>query len=222
MIAAEFHWRILLHDRSCTISRRMDEAGAPAGRPRGFDAARALDRAMSVFWDYGYARASYALLEAETGLHRQSLRYAFGDKEALFRRAIERYAERRGDEILAALTGGATPLAGIEAAFALWVRAADHRLGRGCLIVNAMAERGLQNSPAMIAARGGAARVRAGFEAAFRAAQEAGEIRRGPDPATLAVHAAALADGLIVNGRGGALHGAAGPVLAGFLAMLKP
>ncbi len=200
----------------------MSRERASAGRPRSFDESLALDRAVAVFWDHGFEGASYPALEAATGLHRQSLRYAFGDKAALFRRAMERYAERKTDEVLAALTSGATPQAGLVAAFALWTRDAEHPKGRGCLIVNAMAERGPEDSPAMAAARRAAGRLRAGFEAAFRAAQDAGEVRRDLDPATLAAQATALGDGLIVNGRGGVGVGAAGAVFDAFLTQLNP
>lgn len=199
----------------------MSRERTPAGRPRSFDEAEALDRAVAVFWDHGFGGASYPAIEAATGLHRQSLRYAFGDKAALFRRAMERYAARKTDEMLAALTGAATPLAGLAAAFALWTRDAEHPQGRGCLIVNAMAELGPEDSPAMAAARRASLRLRSGFEAAFRAAQEAGEVRRGLDPAILAAQAVALGDGLIVQGRGGVGPGAAAQVFDAFLTQLR-
>ncbi|MEL6262374.1 MAG: TetR/AcrR family transcriptional regulator [Cyanobacteria bacterium J06626_6] len=44
-----------------------------------------------VFWQQGFAKTTYADLEKATGLHRQSLVYAFGDKKALFESAIDYY-----------------------------------------------------------------------------------------------------------------------------------
>ena len=62
------------------------------GRPREFDADEALDRALEVFWRKGYEGASLAELTEAMGINRPSLYAAFGNKEALFRRAFDRYA----------------------------------------------------------------------------------------------------------------------------------
>src|SRR5947199_5777311 len=61
------------------------------GRPRQFDADLALDRALAVFWRRGYEGATLDDLTAAMGINRPSLYAAFGDKERLFRRALERY-----------------------------------------------------------------------------------------------------------------------------------
>ena len=61
------------------------------GRPRTFDADKALDRALKVFWRKGYEGASLSELTKAMGINRPSLYAAFGDKEALFRKALERY-----------------------------------------------------------------------------------------------------------------------------------
>ncbi|MFF3249220.1 TetR/AcrR family transcriptional regulator [Streptomyces sp. NPDC002870] len=65
----------------------------PIGRPRGFDADEALERAMLVFWEHGYEGASLACLTNAMGISTTSMYAAFGNKEALFRRALERYTE---------------------------------------------------------------------------------------------------------------------------------
>jgi AcrR family transcriptional regulator len=63
------------------------------GRPREFDEAAALDAAMRVFWEKGYEGASLDDLTAAMGINRSSLYSTFGDKEALFQKAIAHYAE---------------------------------------------------------------------------------------------------------------------------------
>ena len=65
------------------------------GRPREFDVERALDRALDVFWRNGYEGASIADLTAAMGINPPSLYAAFGNKEGLFRKALDRYAEHR-------------------------------------------------------------------------------------------------------------------------------
>ncbi|MEV4350111.1 TetR/AcrR family transcriptional regulator [Actinoplanes sp. NPDC049596] len=63
------------------------------GRPRGFDADAALDRAIEVFWEHGYEGASLTDLTSAMGINRPSMYAAYGNKEELFRRAVARYAE---------------------------------------------------------------------------------------------------------------------------------
>ncbi|MFC6631784.1 TetR/AcrR family transcriptional regulator [Microbulbifer taiwanensis] len=61
------------------------------GRHREFDVDEVLDAVLCVFWRKGYEGASYADLTAAAGVERPALYSAFGNKEALFRRALERY-----------------------------------------------------------------------------------------------------------------------------------
>jgi AcrR family transcriptional regulator len=63
------------------------------GRPRGFDAEVALEKAMLVFWEQGYEGASLTDLTAAMGISRKSLYAAFDNKENLFRRALQRYTD---------------------------------------------------------------------------------------------------------------------------------
>jgi AcrR family transcriptional regulator len=63
------------------------------GRPREFDAEEALERALHVFWRKGYEGASLSDLTEAMGINRPSLYAAFGNKEELFRKALDRYAD---------------------------------------------------------------------------------------------------------------------------------
>src|ERR1700686_4050790 len=64
----------------------------PLGRPRAFDPETALDRAMQVFWRKGYEGASLSDLTKAMRINRPSMYAAFGNKEALFRKALDRYS----------------------------------------------------------------------------------------------------------------------------------
>jgi AcrR family transcriptional regulator len=63
------------------------------GRPRAFDIDEALDRAVLVFWSKGFEGASLDDLTEAMGISRPSLYRAFGNKEDLFYKALERYTE---------------------------------------------------------------------------------------------------------------------------------
>ncbi len=64
---------------------------APRGRPREFCTDQALAAALGVFWAKGYEGASMADLTAAMGITKPSLYAAFGNKEALFRQALDLY-----------------------------------------------------------------------------------------------------------------------------------
>ena len=65
-----------------------------AGRPREFDTERALDIALDLFWEKGYEGTYLSDLTEAIGVNRPSLYAAFGNKEELFRKVLDRYMER--------------------------------------------------------------------------------------------------------------------------------
>src|SRR3954470_22891429 len=73
-------------------------AKRPRGRPRTFDRDQALARAMQAFWEKGYEAASMQDLLGAREISAPSLYAAFGDKEALFLEAVQRYHENVREE----------------------------------------------------------------------------------------------------------------------------
>ena len=116
--------RVAWTNAACiTISIGMESAlacPAPRGRPREFDVDAALASALRVFWLRGYEGASLTELTEAMGVTRPSLYACFGNKEALFRKALDLYEREK--------------LAYIETALeADTVRGVAERLLRGAL-----------------------------------------------------------------------------------------
>jgi AcrR family transcriptional regulator len=65
------------------------------GRPREFCTDAALAAALRVFWSKGYEGASMADLTEAMGITKPSLYAAFGNKEALFRKALDLYEREK-------------------------------------------------------------------------------------------------------------------------------
>jgi AcrR family transcriptional regulator len=63
------------------------------GRPREFDVQKALDAALLLFWRHGYEGTSLAALTRAMGINVPSLYAAFGNKETLFKKVLERYLQ---------------------------------------------------------------------------------------------------------------------------------
>jgi AcrR family transcriptional regulator len=71
------------------------EACTALGRPREFDVEEALEAALKVFWRRGFDGASLSDLTEAMGITRPSLYCAFGNKEALFRKALDLYEREK-------------------------------------------------------------------------------------------------------------------------------
>lgn len=109
---------------------------ARRGRPRKFDRAAALQRAMEVFWSKGYELTSLADLTEAMGINTPSLYAAFQSKEALFLEAVELYAGKNG----AVIWGGLEEAPTAREAFEQFLLASAQAFTRpevpaGCLIV---------------------------------------------------------------------------------------
>ena len=75
------------------IGMKRQKVTSALGRPRAFDAEKALDRAMQVFWRKGYLGTSISDLTDAMGIKRPSLYAAFGNKKSLFRKVLDRYSK---------------------------------------------------------------------------------------------------------------------------------
>jgi AcrR family transcriptional regulator len=95
----------------------MVEKSNLRGRPRSYDPDAALDCAAQVFWTNGFTDTSLDELGAAMGMGRPSIYNAFGDKEALFLRSLERFRRTIGSTPLQALRAEADVREGLAAFF---------------------------------------------------------------------------------------------------------
>src|ERR1700752_1532418 len=150
----------------------IQNAARPRGRPRSFDETGALEKAIQVFWSKGYDGVTIDDLVEGMGVGRPSLYAVFGDKRAIFLRALKAYAERKGAAAAKALLSPQTLRDSITGFLKFAVESATERgAARGCLIVcvaplvnDAEVQRFLQSTVA-----GGAALVERRFRDGIRA-----------------------------------------------------
>jgi AcrR family transcriptional regulator len=174
------------------------------GRPLEFNQNEALDKALNVFWSHGYEGTSMAELTEALGINKPSIYAAFGNKEALFRKALERY---RAGPVAFVAEAMKAPTAR-QAAENLLKQAADFfsdaSTPNGCMIVQGALTCG-QSSVAiqqeLIAYRGH-------FEAAltkrFELAKAQGDLSSDVSAKQLAKYIATIHQGMSVQATSGA------------------
>ncbi|KPI20205.1 TetR/AcrR family transcriptional regulator [Streptomyces mirabilis] len=176
---------------------------APIGRPRSFDTDEALEHAMRVFWGQGYEGASLTDLTHAMGITRTSMYAAFGNKEDLFRKALERYTEGPASYGARALQ---EPTARqVAAAFLDDSVRATTRPGcpAGCLGVQgalAVGDPGSDARDALIAWRNEHTSL---LRDRFRQAVDEGDLPSDADPELLARYLMTVANGIAVQAAGG-------------------
>jgi TetR/AcrR family transcriptional repressor of nem operon len=155
-------------------------------RTKGFNPQRALAKAMGVFWRLGYENASTETLMKAMGIARQSLYDTFGDKRALYLKALAFYRDETNGDMQRMLK--ATPSVKDGFAKLLFGLAAETREQheRGCLLLSANLQRDTRDAVIADFLRDNQARVEAIFVEALRRAQTRSELSRTHDPKALA------------------------------------
>ncbi|WP_433443458.1 TetR/AcrR family transcriptional regulator [Nonomuraea sp. CA-141351] len=175
------------------------------GRPRSFDRDKALEGAITVFWEHGYEATSITLLTTALGIGAPSLYAAFGDKRALFLQALDRYIHTYGAFTARALAEepNARDAVGrlLREAAAAYTRPDRPR---GCLLITAATNCSPQSADI-------AAHLRELRAAGARALEDkiAADVRAGALPAhtdarALATFYAAVIQGMSAQARDGA------------------
>jgi AcrR family transcriptional regulator len=179
----------------------------PRGRPREFDTEQALDAALALFWRRGYGGTSLSALTGAIGVTPTSLYAAFGNKEQLFKRVVERYLRGPANYLhraLAESTARRVAEAALDGAIEM-VMNPDHP--DGCLLVHGA----LACDPDLAPVREELSRRRSAAEAAvrrrFSRAAAEGELGGEDEARRLAAFLMTVIWGLSVQAAGGATRG---------------
>ena len=186
------------------IGMKSETAAAQPGRPRAFDPDMALERAMHVFWAKGYEGASLSSLTRAMRINRPSLYAAFGNKEQLFRKVLDRYvdgplawfgkalAAPKARDVIEQIFFGAAKMAG------------DPRFPAGCLMVQGALAVGNAARSVQKEAVGRRAASEVALRRRLQRAKREGDLSPRSDPAELARYVMTVLQGMAVQGANGA------------------
>ena len=182
----------------------METTPAPVrGRPREFDPDKALAAALEIFWRRGYEGASLAELTEAMGITKPSLYACFGNKESLFRKALDLYERDKLCYVKSALeasTAKAVAERLLKGALAMQCGSADPK---GCLgVISSVA-----NTAHAECIREEILARRASSDQAlierFERARDEGDLPPGVEPRALALYLTTLLQGMAVQAGSG-------------------
>ena len=172
-------------------------------RTKEFDPDAALQAALDLFWARGYEATTMSDLVEHLGVGRASIYATFGNKHALYLKAMDRYLETRDPRIVEELSAPGPALPAVRPLvrrFASEASADDERLN-GCFVTNSAAELGPHDTAV-------ARRVELSWEqietllyAALTRARAGGELPADRDPRALARMLLVLLQGIRVVGK---------------------
>jgi AcrR family transcriptional regulator len=174
------------------------------GRPRAFDPDAALERAMHVFWAKGYEGASLSDLTRAMRINRPSLYAAFGNKEELFRKVLDRYMNGPLAYFQKALAARKTRGVIEQIFLGAANMVSNPGTPAGCLVVQGA----LACGDAAGSVRKEITARRAAGEVALRRrlqrAKREGDLPKNADPAELSSYVMTVLHGMAVQGADGA------------------
>ena len=171
-------------------------------RSASFDRDEVVENIMNAFWEHGYEATSVQVLEAATGLKRQSLYNAFGNKDAMFELASERYQARVSQRLMATLDQ-AEPKLALRDFFAAQLEVLlDEGRPSGCFVAGGQQE--LANRPDDTLGQRMAGLIGEQYEGlvdAFSRWRDTGKLTQDAEPEALAAIMMSAIRGQSVLGR---------------------
>ena len=181
----------------------LQVATAVRGRPREFCVEQALAAALRVFWSKGFEGASLTDLTEAMGITRPSLYAAFGNKEALFRKALDLYEREKLAFMTAALdapTARGVAERFLTSALAMQTSANDPH---GCLSVIHSVACGSEAESIKAEVVDRRASSEAALRTRFEQAKADGDLPEGADPGALVRYLMAVVQGMALQAGSG-------------------
>jgi TetR/AcrR family transcriptional repressor of nem operon len=172
-----------------------------AGRPKAFDEATVVGRAMELFWLKGYEAAGLTELLEHMGISRQSLYDTFGNKRGLFMRVIEHYRATQLSAALALLEREGSHIENVKAVVGFFEDLALDNRCRGCLVANTLVELGSENGEVADLLRDTLELLRRSLQHSLEEAQRGGELPKNKSPEKIAHALTNATIGLAVTGK---------------------
>jgi AcrR family transcriptional regulator len=174
------------------------------GRPREFDPECALTAALRVFWQRGYEGASMAELTEAMGITKPSLYACFGNKEALFHKALDLYEREKlcyTRTALEADTARGVAERLLRGALAAHCGDSDPQ---GCLGLISSVACGTEAEPIRKEVIARRASSEAALMRRFERARDEGDLAEHVDPEALATYLTTVMQGLSIKAGAGA------------------
>ena len=171
-------------------------------RPKEFDRDQALHKAMEVFWSRGYEAASIHDLVGHMGINRQSLYDTFGDKHALYLKALDRYHEVEGRKLFELLEKPGPVKKTLRQLFTGVVEGSlCEGQRRGCFTGNAMSELAGRCKATADKTCNNMAAVEGAFYRALLRGKKDGELKEVRDPRATSRFLYSSLQGLVLMGK---------------------
>jgi TetR/AcrR family transcriptional repressor of nem operon len=170
---------------------------------REFDEGEVVDQALLAFWRLGYDACSISDLVEATGVHRQSLYNAFGDKKSLFLAAAARYRALSAAS-LGPLRSPRAGIADIRRYFERFLQIVHDKGCGACLLVQTSFTIAGRDAKIRELIHAASADVRAAFITALENAVRTGELSRKTDIPAQAAYLFCVLHGLSALAQSGA------------------
>ncbi|MEO8039204.1 MAG: TetR family transcriptional regulator [Betaproteobacteria bacterium] len=170
-------------------------------RTKQFDKHAALDDAMELFWHRGYHATSIRDLVDRLGVNRQSLYDTYGDKDQLFKAALERYREIQAVPLRKLLERDEPARQVLEEFFR---GAVDKLLSedcKGCFMANTATELAGHDEEIALACSANARQIETILAGLLLRARQAGEIATERPPLQLARFFMTVMNGLAITAK---------------------
>lgn len=151
------------------------------GRPRQFDAEKAVASAMNQFWTEGYFATSLQDLMGCMSLSKSSLYQSFGNKERLFVQCIKHYELQLDQMLKARMANASSGLEFMRSLIDSVIAEAENPNPRGCLLVNTANELAGREEAIAQAVSHGLIKIKTNLKTALVRARDEGDIAADTD-----------------------------------------